>query len=248
MAESDLSRMGHFSQVAYTSDNLAIWQKTISSRLKFMAEHGEKTVVLAVQVLEISPDRMPNFDTLDRIFFENTGWRVLEVDGVLYDPDIHRLLSRKIRPLFRRLRPDPENSIVWPDLIHDLFHLFPLFDPTYSAFICELGRLYTNAHERGDHKMTEALRSVAWHFVEYGIMQTQDGPKSFAPILNENPEGQFVMANPHLIQHKTIAEVARTPMPWLEDSNYETGQPMKFYASTRSYQELLEGLKHAGGE
>ncbi len=241
-ATYDIKTLGQYRVMPYTDRNRQVWRDTLNARFEFNSKHGHPTILRGLKLFNISPERIPDLEEIENILLRETGWKIIETDRALRDADVWRLTAEKIRPITARIRPDAANSIAWPDMLHDIYHLFVLLEPGYAEFLPPAARLFVQACDEGDERMTNEMKRILWQFSEYGIVQTKDGYKAYGPILNETGEGEMVMQNQTMIRCGGIAEAAQLPIPWEFDPAYHVGRLMPTYLANPGFENMLGEL------
>lgn len=240
--EPDLNQLGSFRHVPYSDANRRLWSELIRVRQSFNECFGHETVRLGLEIFKIKPESMPNLEEVYQTLLDRTGWQIIEVTGALDDARLQQLAARKIRPVNLCIRADIENTVQWPDLIHDLFHLLPLLDPMYSKFTVALANAYNSVLARGSSDLLVQIKNTIWHLQEYGLVRVGNHYRAYGPILNEDSEGQWLVSNPSLIRLATVEEIAGSPWPWDINPYHRIGEPMDVYFAVAGFRDLYENF------
>ncbi len=133
-------------------------------------------------------DRIPYFDELSERLFRATGWQVVAVPGLIPEEAFFALLAQRRFPVTQWIRrPEEFDYVVEPDVFHDLFgHVPLLFNPTFADYMQAYG---VGGLKAGRLQACELLARLYWYTVEFGLIATPDGLRSYgAGLLSSSGE------------------------------------------------------------
>ena len=129
---------------AYTANDRLVW-KTLYSRQRENLEG--KAHELYLECLELltpvmNEDLIPNYDDLNTVLLETTGWSIHVVKGLIPVEEFFELLAQKKFPASTWLRTMEQlDYLEEPDMFHDIFgHVPLLMDERYAQFMHDFGK------------------------------------------------------------------------------------------------------------
>ena len=124
------------------------------------------------------PDCIPHFDALSERLFQATGWEVVAVPGLIPEEAFFALLARRRFPVTQWIRrPEEFDYVVEPDVFHDLFgHVPLLFNPVFADYMQAYGE---GGLKAGRLDACELLARLYWYTVEFGLIATPGGLRSY---------------------------------------------------------------------
>jgi len=141
---------------------------------------------------------LPDLSELNLKMENQTGWRVMAVNGILPCEDFYKLLSRKIFPSATFVRDWHSTAFTgYPDLFHDVVGHLPLFfDPKFSEFVQKSSKLiYEILIKTPDgaekEKMIQNFSRYGWFTWEAGLIKEDGLAKAYGgAILSSSGETQ----------------------------------------------------------
>jgi len=122
---------------------------------------------------------LPNLDELNHKLEQQTGWRVMAVNGLLPCEDFYKLLSKKIFPSATFVRDWHAQAFTgYPDIFHDVVGHLPLFfDPKFSDFVSKSsGVIYqilknTPNGSAEKERLIQSFSRYGWFTWEAGLIK-----------------------------------------------------------------------------
>ena len=194
-----------------------------------------------MQVLGENFSDLPNLGELNDKLEEQTGWRVMAVNGLLPCEDFYKLLSRKIFPSATFVRDWHAQTFTgYPDLFHDVVGHIPLFfDKEFSNFLQKSSGLIYKILKRAPNgsaikeRMIQNFSRYGWFTWEAGMINENGWPKAYGgAILSSSGETEHVQKEG--ITDFNLLEVFNTPYT---DKEYSSK-----YFIVDSYKELYQTL------
>jgi phenylalanine-4-hydroxylase len=146
-----------------------------------------------VDILQLSRPGIPDFDELNRILMDATGWKVVAVPGLVPDDVFfdHLANRRFVSGNFIR-KPDQLDYLQEPDIFHDVFgHVPMLADQRFADYMEAYGRGGIRALQFGALKQ---LARLYWYTVEFGLIQEPEGLRIYgAGIVSSYGESIFAL-------------------------------------------------------
>jgi len=140
---------------------------------------------------------LPNLEELNHKLEQQTGWRVMAVNGLLPCEDFYKLLSRKIFPSATFVRDWHSQAFTgYPDIFHDVVGHLPLFfDEKFSDFVSKSsGVIYqilrnTPNGTAEKERLIQSFSRYGWFTWEAGLIMEQGEAKAYGgAILSSSGE------------------------------------------------------------
>ncbi len=185
----------------YTDEEHQIWKDLYQRQIKILDGRAVSLFMDNLHSLGIEEDKIPNFDDVNKILMERTGWKVVAVPGPIPVEPFFELLANRLFPVGRFIRTREQfNYIQEPDVFHDLFgHVPILADPVFADYIEAYGK---GGMKAADHKAAYLIGRLYWHTVEFGLIQEPEGLRIYgAGILSSPTESVFALESdsPHRV-------------------------------------------------
>jgi phenylalanine-4-hydroxylase len=175
----------------YTSLEHATWDRLYERQLSLLKGRVIPEFLSGLDLLDMGRGGIPDLQQVSERLMQLTGWRVETVPGLVPAEDFFRHLANRTFVAGRFIRtPEQIDYIPEPDIFHDVFGHVPLLaQPMFADYMQAYGEgglrsLQFNAMEK--------LSRLYWYTVEFGLMQTQDGPKIYgAGVVSSATESVF---------------------------------------------------------
>ncbi len=171
----------------YSASDQDIWRTLYERQMRLLPGRAAKSYLDGVDVLCMSPERIPALRDLSAALERAAGWKVARIPGLLHERDFFGLLSRRIFPSTDYIRGVEEIDYTpAPDLFHDMFgHMPMLADPDFADFYQRFGLAALNA--TGQDRIS--LERLHWFTVEFGLIDQKIGRRVYgAGILSSKEE------------------------------------------------------------
>lgn len=180
--------------VRYSADEDRVWHDLVSRQLPLLEGRACDEYIRALDVMDFPTDRIPQLDEVSAVLHEHTGWTVTPVPALIDFTAFFELLANRQFPAatFIRRREDFD-YLEEPDIFHEVFGHTPLLtDRRFAAFAEAFGKVGLAADAR-DHAM---LARLYWFTVEFGLMHTTSGLRSYgAGIISSPGELEYAAAS-----------------------------------------------------
>lgn len=217
----------------YSAIEHATW-KTLFERQRTLLEgRACEAFVAGMQALPISAEQIPDFNALNEVLMQHTGWRIVAVPGLVPDEVFFEHLANRRFPAGNFIRkPDQLDYLEEPDVFHDVFgHVPMLMNPLIADFIQAYGMGGLRAQRLGVLPM---LARVYWYTIEFGLVRQVDGIRIYgAGIASSRTESVFALddLSPHRLRF-ALERVMRT--------RYRIDDFQECYFVLDSFADLLE--------
>lgn len=175
--------------IHYTEEENAVWHDLIVRQKEYLPDRVHPEWIRALEKLDLPEERVPQCPEVSEVLMEHTGWQVEPVPALIPFTRFFELLSEKKFPAasFIRRREDFD-YLQEPDIFHEIFgHTPMLTDERFAEFTHAYGKAGLAADKK-DHAM---LARLYWFTVEFGLINTPDGVRSYGAGINSSP-GELV--------------------------------------------------------
>lgn len=183
-----------------------IWRMLYAKQMPRAERHASKLWLDGAQALDLSPDRIPEFDALNERFKELVDWELVSTDVIFSDGQSwFEHLARRQFLITEYIRDEKDLDYTpLPDIWHDTFgHLPFMANRRYADYI------ETFAHHALKYSVEErkSLGSLWWYTIEFGfIMEHQpDGGQAMKAF------GAGLLSSPGELDNALTDAVARVP-------------------------------------
>ena len=158
---------------AYTEEDFQVWKILFERQVPNLPKAASKAYLEGMKTVNFTADRIANFEELNEILRQTTGWQVQVVPGLIDDDLLFGLLSNKRFPSSTWLRKMEQlDYLEEPDMFHDAFaHLPLLINQPYVDF---LERLSAMALKNIQNPWAIQLISrIYWFTIEFGLIREE---------------------------------------------------------------------------
>ena len=197
--------------IHYTEEENSIWHDLITRQIPMLSGRACPQWINALNEMNFPKDRVPQLKDISEVLKQHTGWSVTPVPALIGFTEFFQLLANKSFPVatFIRNRKDFD-YLQEPDIFHEVFgHTPPLTDHRFAAFVEAYGKAGLAADPK-DHFM---LARLFWFTVEFGLVQSSEGIRSYGSGIMSSP-GELVYATESDVPQRKVFEpvdVLRTP-------------------------------------
>ena len=171
--------------IHYTDEENRVWGELINAQLPILEGNVCQEYIDAIEVMNFPRDRIPQLNEISEVLLDHTGWSVTAVPALIDFTSFFELLANRQFPAatFIRSREDM-GYLQEPDIFHEIFGHTPLLtDYRFAAFSEAYGKAGLAADKR-DHAM---LARLFWFTVEFGLINTVDGLRSYGAGIVSSP-------------------------------------------------------------
>ena len=181
---------------AYTAEEHAVWDTLFERQSKLLPGRAVPEFLAGLGMLRLDRPGIPDFEELSARLMPATGWQVVAVPGLVPDAVFFEHLANRRFVAGRFIRTRQElDYLQEPDVFHDVFGHVPLLaNPVFADYMQAYGKGgLRSMHYGALHK----LARLYWYTVEFGLIQTQDGPRIYgAGIVSSKGESIFALDSP----------------------------------------------------
>jgi len=218
----------------YSAEDTESWQILFERQMQLLKGRAGEAFLHGVEVLGMTPDRIPALADLSRRMEAATGWRIARIPGLLHEQDFFNLLAQRIFPSTDYIRGRHEIDYTpAPDLFHDMFgHMPMLTEPDFADFYQLFGQAALKA-EGADRPRLERLH---WFTVEFGLVRQEEGTRIFgAGILSSKNEVAHALSDIVTVYPFNPARVVA--------QDYDVWHLQDVLFRLDSFEQLVEGFR-----
>ena len=223
----------HYDQ--YTPSDFEVWKTLFSRQMTQLPNMASQQYLECLNTVGFTADAIPNFDNVNRILGETTGWSLHVVPSIIPNHQFFPLLAQKKFPATTWLRPmESLDYLEEPDMFHDVFGHVPLLShPTFCRFFdgfAQIGMRYLDRPE-----LLDVLGRMYWFTIEFGLIREGGRQKIYgAGIMSSYGESQFSLSDDPTHKPFDVAEILST--------DYDNSRIQDLYFVIESYEQLFESL------
>lgn len=209
------------------------WAKLYNRQIEILKDIACEEFLHGINILNLNDGGIPDFDKINPLLFEKTGWKIIAVEGLVEDEDFFELLANRIFPAGQFIRkPEQFDYISEPDIFHDVFGHVPLLtNPIFADYMEAYGKGGMRAIEFNSLK---ELARLYWYSVEFGLISQNDQLKIYgAGILSSPLESVYSVQSHEPIRIKF--DLLR-----LMKTEYQIDRLQENYFVIESFQELFD--------
>jgi phenylalanine-4-hydroxylase len=175
--------------IHYTENENRVWCELINGQLPMLNGYVCQEYIDAIDVMDFPRNRIPQLHEVSAVLMDHTGWSVAAVPALIDFTSFFKLLANRQFPAATFIRRKEEIGYLQePDIFHEIFGHTPLLiDSRFAAFTEAYGKAGLAADKK-DHAM---LARLFWFTVEFGLINTVDGLRSYGAGIVSSP-GELV--------------------------------------------------------
>jgi phenylalanine-4-hydroxylase len=191
-------RLQDFKQdyAAYTSEDFKVWKILFERQMPNLPKAACEAYLEGVDIVKFTAEEIANFEKLNKILANTTGWEVQVVPGLIDDDLFFGLLNNKRFPSSTWLRKMEQlDYLEEPDMFHDAFAHMPLLtNPHYTGFLEKISGIALK-HIKDPYAIN-VLSRIYWFTVEFGLIRENGELKIYgAGILSSAGETKFSLSD-----------------------------------------------------
>jgi phenylalanine-4-hydroxylase len=163
------------------------WKTLYERQARELPGRACEEYLAGMDVLGLSPDRIPNLKEISHTLDDIVGWRIARIPGLLDTNDFLGFMARAHFPSTDYIRqPDEIEYTPAPDCFHDMFgHMPTITNPFFSNFFQYFAQTYLNVTEEREIR---ALERFYWFTVEFGLINTPEGRRIYGAGILSSPK------------------------------------------------------------
>ena len=199
-----------FGRYAYDAQDDGVWADLFTRQMDYLSGRIVPEFLHGVDRLNLSPAKVPQVKDINARLNKLTGAGVAGVPAIIPPTQFFTLLAQRKFPVatFLRRREDID-YIEEPDLFHEVFGHCPLLtNRSYADAIEAFGKTAITL----DRKYFWYMFRLFWFTVEFGMIETGDGPRAYGAGIASSPaEAEHASSGIAQLRRFDLTEVLRTP-------------------------------------
>lgn len=192
----------------YTEEDFKVWNILFTRQLIMLNGIVADEFIVALNDLNFTPDKIPNFNEINNILKNITGWVIKTVPNISPPKEFFFYLSKKKFTTTCWLRSISQiDYLEEPDMFHDVFAHVPLLsNKEYTSFFMEIGQIAMSVIE--DPIKLKKLQRIYWFTIEFGLIKKDKKFKIYgAGIISSKEESKNVLSNKSLKKKFNVKKV-----------------------------------------
>lgn len=220
----------------YTKQDFEVWKTLFNRQLTLLKPIVSKEYLQALQVVNFTQDKIPDFKEVNIALKKSTGWALHVVPNISEQKEFFNFLSEKKFTSTCWLRTMEQlDYLEEPDMFHDVFgHVPLLINHSYVNFfkgISDIALKYID-----DAKAIELLGRLYWFTIEFGLIKEDGELKIYgAGIISSKGETENCLST----NVKQLAFDIKT----IFSTSYKTDVFQQTYFIIDSFEQLYNSLK-----
>ncbi len=180
----------------YTEEDFLVWKLLYQRQRVLLQNMASKEFIRGMEEMYFSDDKIPDFNHVNMVLAETTGWQIEVVPGLIPDKDFFELLANKKFPSSTWLRKlENLDYLEEPDMFHDCFAHMPLLTEQFFVdYLQELSKIALRYID--DALAIELIGRIYWFTVEFGLIKEAAGMRIYgAGILSSSGESIFCLGD-----------------------------------------------------
>jgi phenylalanine-4-hydroxylase len=181
---------------AYTEEDFKVWKILYERQMPNLPKAASQAYLDGVKIVNFTADKIANFEELNQILKDTTGWAVQVVPGLIDDDLFFGLLNNRRFPSSTWLRKMEQlDYLEEPDMFHDAFaHMPMLTNQHYVDFLEKLSGIALKHID--DPWAIQLLSRIYWFTIEFGLIRENGELRIYgAGILSSKGETKFSLSD-----------------------------------------------------
>lgn len=220
---------------AYTKEDFLVWKTLFERQVKNLEGKVSAEYLNALATIGFKAETIPDFEEINRILSENTGWGLAVVSNISPQKEFFYFLSEKKFTATTWLRKFSElDYIEEPDMFHDVFGHIPLLvNKPYTNFFKGIAGIALKNID--NPAVIELLGRIYWFTIEFGLIREEDKLKIYgAGIISSYGETNHSLSDKVEVLPFNVVEIMNT--------SYKNDQIQNKYFVIDSYEQLYKSL------
>lgn len=220
---------------SYSASDFEVWRTLFERQMKILPDLAAREYLEAIERINFTADRIPQFSEVNRILTKYTGWQIDVVPHIIPNEEFFPKLARRTFGATTWLRQMHQlDYLEEPDMFHDVFGHVPLLsNVTFCAFFHGLSTLAMKHLHNPD--IIEKLGRIYWFTIEFGLILQGGELRIYgAGILSSHGETRFSVSNEPRHLDFDVKAILNTP--------YDNMRIQDTYFVIDSFDQLFDSL------
>lgn len=180
----------------YTEHDFLVWKTLFDRQMKILKPIVSEEYLSALEKVNFSADKIPNFSELNDLLKPITGWSLEVVPNISPQKEFFKFLSQKKFTATCWLRTMEQlDYLEEPDMFHDVFAHVPLL--SNKAYVDFFKGISDIALKHIDNpRAIELLGRIYWFTIEFGLIREKEMLKIYgAGIISSKGETEHCLSS-----------------------------------------------------
>ena len=227
----------------YTAEDFEVWRILFERQIQEMPGAATHEYLAGIAKVGFTANRIPNFDEVNTLLRQHTGWQIHVVAGLIPNRDFFELMQNRFFPSSTWLRrKDQLDYLEEPDMFHDVFGHVPLLtNQPICNFLADLSRIALRFIDN-PHAI-ELISRLYWYTIEFGLIRENGALRIYgAGILSSKGETHYALQSdvPQRVPYN-VREIAATPYikEHFQEKYFVIDSYEQLYASVHEIEEVI---------
>lgn len=218
----------------YTEQEHENWKYLFNRQMSLLPGRAGEAFLQGVDLLGMTPDRIPALKDLSRSMEAATGWRIARIPGLLHEKDFFELIANRTFPSTDYIREEHELDYTpAPDCFHDMFGHMPML---VESAVADFYHLFGQAALSARGVQRNWLERLHWFTIEFGLIRQEEGVRVF---------GAGIMSSKEEVVHALSKDVDIRPfdLEKVIGQDYEVWHLQPILFALDSFDQLVDEFK-----
>lgn len=219
----------------YTPVDFEVWATLYNRQMNLLRSNASKAYLDALEAIQFTPEKIPDFKELNLILGNITGWSVHTVPCISPARDFFRFLSmRKFTSTCWLRSKEQLDYLEEPDMFHDVFGHVPLLSNVqYTDFFLGISKIAMRNID--DPSVIDLLGKIYWFTIEFGLIREHGDIKIYgAGIISSHKESENCFGGNSALIDFDVSKILET--------DYRTDKLQNLYFVIDSFEQLYNSL------
>jgi len=227
----------------YTDEDRLVWRTLFDRQAENLKGVASQSYLDAIDIVGFRNDKIPDFNELNSILGEQTGWSMYVVPCISPQKQFFELLSERKFTATTWLRKMSQlDYLEEPDMFHDVFGHVPLLsNKPYTGFFHGISEIALKHID--NPKAVEMLGRIYWFTIEFGLIRENGDLKIYgAGILSSSGETAYCQSEDSTKYEYDVHQILTTPFytDKIQDKYFIIDSFDQLYGSLGEIEEELE--------
>lgn len=218
----------------YKEEDQLVWKTLFERQVENLQDKSCTEYLSCLDIMKnvLNSRQIPDFNEMNSMLTESTGWSIEVVPGLIPVEDFFQLLSkRKFSASTWVRKMDQLDYLEEPDMFHDVFGHTPLLaDPKFAKFMKDFGDLGVEFID--NEEVVIQLQRLYWFTIEFGLIH-ENGRKVYgAGICSSFGEAIHSLSD--------NVEVVPFNLEKVINTEFKTDVVQTLYFELKSFDQLFE--------
>lgn len=223
----------------YTPESHEVWKILFERQSQNLNDKACSEYLTCLQLMKANfhAQQIPRFDDVANMLYQQTGWGIEVVKGIIPVEEFAGLLANRKFPSSTWLRRrDQLDYLEEPDMFHDSFgHMPLLMHPLFANFMEAFGKLGCQYLDQAEVMLQ--LQRLYWFTIEFGVIGKQPNECKIygAGIISSYGETNHI--------YEPDVKIVPFDLQTVINTNFRTDQIQTRYFKINSFEQLYHAIE-----